>query len=269
MSNDIPNSNLTSKGIVRTFSFEGLGNNGIPVITGQPKDSTGAMQADDKSFKEENINESIKVEMSLDHNPSECLESRVEPAAAEEAKRRLEEIKSVQLAEEVKSATSLPANPFMSGEELRTPTTYDGHSVFQQPAPPLDKAPDYLPNRKAYTGSPDFVLAKRQNKLAKYLPKAFTVQMEDESKENKLRFLEQKLAEKTVNVKERNLLLTPPCKQNTGTTQQSVEVFTKMWNEANGASENGKIKKRAVGCCNPEYGGSSSEQRGSCACALL
>ncbi len=148
-------------------------------------------------------------------------------------------------------------NPFLKTEEQQT----------APPVPPpepikiIDRPPDYSPNRKAYTGSPDFVLSKRPNKLGKHLPKAFTMQPDEESSPlSKFRSLDNQVyVSPPLDLKEKNLLHpnTVPSKQNTASSQGKLDVIPPPYVQE-------RTEKGAF-CCRLD----SQSQAQSCGCLII
>ncbi len=68
------------------------------------------------------------------------------------------------------------ANPFLEPETAdKDPGQTATRSVDSALPRIVDKPPDYISNRKQYVGSPNLRLRKRPNPLARFLPKAFSV----------------------------------------------------------------------------------------------
>ena len=248
-----------SNGIVRTFSFENL------VLNGSDPNAQGT----NKATAANSDNPAVKKASTTTPTPSSIMKNEGKADGSEATKVGKNDegisIGSATCAERhinvcsPEEAKSVSINPFMSTEETKSVTMFEPSVLSQLKIPTVDHPPQYLPNRKAYTGSPDFVLNRKSNKLNKFLPKAFTVQMEDDHGRkgidyDKLQGLKSQKSERTLDLKERQIML--PSKQNTATTQNAQE---------NAQTIVEPDPKNTLFCCRLD----SATQKHGCNCIIL
>lgn len=180
---------MSKGGIVKTFSFEALEDCDNKASASQDTKATPPARAANPGFVAATAKEADQsCSIPVINEPKDP--ARVSPHKTEETKA---------------PGPVRKANPFLNPEEPEE--TKMPALLAKAQTVTATRPPPYLPNRKAYTGSPDFALARRVGTLGRYLPKAFTMQVEDlNSPMNKKRSLG--AMSPTLDLKERNFSLT-------------------------------------------------------------